>query len=59
VVPRERAKESALKHLLATFFDNSAEQAISALLNLKSARVSKEKLDELSDLIRRAREKED
>ncbi len=59
VIPRERAKESALKHLLATFFDNSAEQAISALLTLKPARLSKEKLAELSDLIRRAREQED
>ena len=58
IVPRERAKESALRHMLATFFDNSADQAITALLTLKSARLSKEKLDHLSELIQRAKEEE-
>jgi BlaI family penicillinase repressor len=55
VVPRERAKDSALRHLLATFFDNSAEQAVSALLSLEPGRLSAGKLEELSKLIEQAR----
>src|SRR3954466_9878192 len=34
LVPRDSAKQWALRHVLETFFDNSAEQAITALLNL-------------------------
>jgi BlaI family penicillinase repressor len=55
VVPRERAKESALRQLLATFFDNSAEQAVSALLTLEARSLSVEKLDQLSKLIEQAK----
>src|SRR5262245_14615076 len=32
-VPRDRARRSALKHLLQTFFDNSASDAVTALLD--------------------------
>jgi BlaI family penicillinase repressor len=56
VVPRDKAKQSALGHLLETFFDNSAEQAITALLHLKSADLSRDKLDRLSELIAKARQ---
>ena len=55
VVALQRAKQSALRHVLETFFDNSAEQAITALLDLKGAGLSQEKLDRLSDLIEKAR----
>jgi len=51
VVTRDRAKESALRHLLSTFFDNSAEQAMTALLALRPGTFSREKLDELSKAI--------
>lgn len=54
VVARDRAKQSALKHLLTTFFDNSAEQAMTALLELKP-KFSPEQLDELSKLIEAAK----
>lgn len=56
VVARDRAKQSALKHLLVTFFDNSADQALTALLELKPGGFSREKLDRLSELIERAKE---
>jgi predicted transcriptional regulator len=59
VVARDRAKESALRHLLATFFDNSAEQAMTALLALKPGKLSREKLDGLSKMIERAKEEGD
>src|SRR5216110_1870727 len=39
-VPRERARQSALRQLLHTFFDGSTEQAVAALLDLASARLS-------------------
>ena len=55
VVPRDKAKQSALRHLLRTFFDNSAEQAITALLSLKPAALSRHKLERLSALIERAK----
>ena len=55
VVSRERAKETALRHLISTFFDNSTEQAMTALLSLKSASVSPEALDRLSQWIADAR----
>lgn len=33
ITPRNRAKQSALRRLLRTFFDGSVEQAVSALLD--------------------------
>jgi BlaI family transcriptional regulator, penicillinase repressor len=55
VVTRDRAKESALRHLVSTFFDNSAEQAMTALLALRPGTFSREKLDELSKAIETAK----
>jgi BlaI family transcriptional regulator, penicillinase repressor len=55
VVSRDKAKQSALGHLLETFFDNSAEQAITALLTLKKSALSREHLDRLSELIEKAK----
>jgi len=52
---RDNAKQSALRHMLTTFFDGSAEQAISALLGDKSANLSDAELDRLAGLIDRAR----
>lgn len=55
VVSRDRAKRNALRHLVETFFENSTEQAISALLNLKSAELTRERLDHLSALIEKVK----
>jgi predicted transcriptional regulator len=54
-IPRERARQSALRQLLHTFFDGSTEQAVAALLDLSSARMSDAELDRLRDLIADAR----
>jgi predicted transcriptional regulator len=54
-VARDNAKRSAMRHMLQTFFDGSAEQAISALLDDKSARLSDAELDRLARLIDQAR----
>jgi predicted transcriptional regulator len=52
----EKAKTSALKHLLQTFFDNSAERIVSALLDLPDSKLSDQDLDRLSDLIEKVRQ---
>jgi BlaI family transcriptional regulator, penicillinase repressor len=52
---RDNAKRSALRHMLRTFFDGSAEQAISALLDESSTKLSDAELDRLATLIRQAR----
>ncbi len=57
-VPREKAKRSALRHLLDTFFEGSTEKAVAALLDGSSTRLTKEELDRLARLIGEAREKE-
>src|SRR5262245_27040557 len=54
-VERDNAQRSALHHMLKTFFDGSAEQAISALLDENSSRLSTAELDRLARLIDTAR----
>jgi predicted transcriptional regulator len=55
VVTRERARQSALRQLVRTFFDGNAEQAVAALLDLKSSQLDDQELDRLAQLIERAR----
>jgi predicted transcriptional regulator len=54
-VPRHAARKSALKHLIETFFDGSAEQVVAALLGGEATHLSDEELDRVSDLIEKAR----
>jgi predicted transcriptional regulator len=54
-VARDNAKRSALRHMLKTFFDGSPEQAISALLDDASTKLSPAELDRLARLIEDAR----
>ena len=51
----DRAKRRALRHVLQTFFNGSAEQAISALLDESDTRLSDRELDRLAKLIDQAR----
>jgi len=53
MVPRERARNSALTRIVKTFFDGSAAQAAAALVD--SGSLSDEELTRLSSLIERAR----
>ena len=52
---RDRARRSALKHVLQTFFDGSTESAVAALLNMSSKDMSEEEFDRLRQLIDEAR----
>ena len=54
-VARDNAQRSALRHVLQTFFDGSAEQAISALLGDSSRKLSSAELDRLARMIDTAR----
>jgi predicted transcriptional regulator len=54
-VERERAKRSAMRHMLSTFFEGSTTQAIAALLDEDPKRLSAEDLDRLTAMIERAR----
>jgi BlaI family penicillinase repressor len=58
VIARERAKRSAMKHLLHTFFEGSHEQAVAALLDEASTSLSDSELDRLAKVIDRHRNKE-
>jgi predicted transcriptional regulator len=54
-LPRERARRSALKHLLQTFFDDSAEDAVAALLDISEDNLTAEDYRRLMELIQKAR----
>ena len=54
-VPRHAARKSALKHLVETFFDGSAEQVVAAVLGGEASRLSDEDLERISSLIDKAR----
>ncbi len=56
LVPRERARKSAVKHLLETFFANSATDAVAALLDAR--KVTPEELDRIQTLIERSRKEQ-
>ena len=56
VVTRDRARKSAMKNLVRTFFDGSAAQAAAALID--QSKLSDEEFDRLSALIEKARKEE-
>ena len=55
VISQEKAKHSALKHVMKTFFDDSTERVVAALLDLSETKLSEEELDKLTLLIEQAR----
>jgi predicted transcriptional regulator len=57
--PREAAGRAALRGVLKTFFDSSAEKAVAALLDLSGSRLSQQELDRLGRLVDDARGKGD
>lgn len=56
--PKETARKSALKHLLTTFFDDSVETAVAALLDVKARQLNDDDLDRLQRLIEEARQRD-
>ncbi len=54
-VPRHAARKSALRHLVNTFFDGSAEKVVAAVLGGEGSRLSEDELDRIGDLLAKAR----
>jgi predicted transcriptional regulator len=54
-VDRDAARSSALEQLLNTFFDGSAADAVTALLEERGEKLSKPELERLAKLIRQSR----
>ena len=54
-VPKDRARRQALKHLLQTFFNDSAGSAVAALLDASTTKLTAEEIDRIQTLIERAR----
>ncbi|MEW6411290.1 MAG: BlaI/MecI/CopY family transcriptional regulator [Candidatus Zixiibacteriota bacterium] len=56
-VSRDKARRSALTHVVDTFFDGSVESVVAALVHSSAAKVSDDELERLEKLIREKREK--
>src|SRR5437868_5471723 len=56
LVPREKARRSAVRHLLETFFDGSPEQAVATLLDMSARRLAADDFDRLAALVEKARQ---
>jgi predicted transcriptional regulator len=54
-VARRAARKSALRHLVDTFFDGSAEQVVAAVLGGEGAKLSDEELDRIAELVDKAK----
>src|SRR5436190_7904712 len=54
-VPRRAAGKSALRHLVETFFDGSAEQVVAAVLGGEGTRISEDELDRIAELVAKAK----
>ncbi len=53
---REKAKRSAVKQVMDTFFNDSPEQVVAALLDVTAKRLTKEQLDRMSEMIEKAKQ---
>ena len=55
IVARSKASKSALDHLVSTFFDDSAEKVVAALLESRRTNLTEDELSRLEALIAQAR----
>ena len=53
---KNTARKTAVQHLMGTFFDDSIEATVAALLDVKSNELTSESLDQLQELINKARQ---
>jgi predicted transcriptional regulator len=54
-VPRHAVRQSALRHMIETFFEGSAEKMLSTLLGGEGGKLEDEELERLAQLIDKAR----
>ena len=55
VMARHTARKSALRHLIETFFDGSAEKAVAALLGGEGSKLSDDELNRIAELVDKTR----
>ena len=55
VMARHTARKSALRHLIETFFEGSAEKAVAALLGGEGSKLSEDELNRIAELVERTR----
>lgn len=55
VLAKGKASRNAMRHLLKTFFDNSTEDAVAALLDISEDNLSEDDYRRLAQLIQKAR----
>jgi len=55
IVSRNAVRQSALRHIVDTFFEGSNHKVVAALLGGESSNVSDEELDRITDLVEKAR----
>jgi len=55
IVSRNAVRQSALRHIVDTFFEGSTQKVVAALLGGDSSNVSDEELDRITDLVEKAR----
>src|SRR5215470_14208747 len=58
-VPRHMVRQSALRHVVDTFFEGSAGKTVAALLGKEGFKISAEELDRISKLIDEAKKEEE
>lgn len=59
VVDREKARESVISHVIRTFFDGSAEQAMATLIDRSGSDLTDAELSRLEGLIAKARKRQE
>lgn len=59
VVDREKARESVIRHLVKTFFDGSAEQAMATLIDKSASELTDAELARLAGMIAIARKRQE
>jgi BlaI family penicillinase repressor len=54
-IARDKAKRTAVRHLLDTYFNGSPEQIVAALLDVSSTQLTRQELDRMTEMIEKAK----
>lgn len=57
-IPRRLAKRSAVRQLLQTYFNDSAREAVAAIIQVDRGRLSEDDLNNILEMIERAKEED-
>jgi predicted transcriptional regulator len=55
LIAAEKARRSAVKHLMETFFQDSPEKIVAALLDVSAKKLTHEELDRMAEMIEQAK----